>query len=137
MSQAPNNNMPFKAQAAPQNTTPTLPFIGSKISLISRSGVRYEGTLYNIDTKNSSVALSEGTNYYCVTFILVRMFGTEGRREGPQIPALDKVFDYISFKGSDIRDLTVCEPTRPNAAPQQQQQPPQMPPQFDVCITCY
>ncbi len=44
------------------------------------------------------------------------MFGTEGRREGNQIPPIDKVFDVISFKGADIRELTVCE--TPSSTPQ-------------------
>ena len=36
------------------------PYIGSKITLIAKSEVRYEGVLYNINTIKSTVALQNG-----------------------------------------------------------------------------
>ena len=36
------------------------PYIGTKISLISKSEIRYEGILYAIDTKEATVTLASG-----------------------------------------------------------------------------
>ena len=36
------------------------PFIGSKINLISKAEIRYQGTLYQVDTKDATVTLAKG-----------------------------------------------------------------------------
>ena len=35
-------------------------FIGNKITLISKAAVRYEGILFDVNTKDSTVTLSKG-----------------------------------------------------------------------------
>ncbi|XP_033625736.1 protein LSM14 homolog A-like [Asterias rubens] len=80
------------------------PYIGSTISLISQSEIRYEGCLYSIDTVKSTVTLSQ-----------VRSFGTEGREAPRTVVAGDEVYSLIIFKGSDIKELHVCEPPKPQS----------------------
>ncbi|KAI8991656.1 Scd6-like Sm domain-containing protein [Mycotypha africana] len=88
-------------------------YIGSKISLISLSDIRYVGILHSINAQDSTVGLKQ-----------VRSYGTEGRRGKPEEEILpsDNVFDYVVFRGKDIKDLQVFEPPPPPPA-----QPPTLP----------
>ncbi|KAG1472634.1 hypothetical protein G6F56_001421 [Rhizopus delemar] len=86
-------------------------YIGSKISLISLSDIRYVGILHSINAQDSTVGLKQ-----------VRSFGTEGRKGkmDEEISPSENVFDYVVFRGSDIKDLQVFEaPPKPTPPPPQ------------------
>lgn len=104
------------------------PFIGSKISLISNAEIRYEGILYQVDTKESTVTLAKGVIIavhslflllVCGVSVAVRSFGTEDRPSAKLIPPRSEVYEFIIFRGSDIKDLNVSEmPEEPSSPPQ-------------------
>ncbi|XP_059189897.1 protein LSM14 homolog B [Centropristis striata] len=77
------------------------PYIGCKIGLISKAQNRYEGILYTIDKVNSTVVMAK-----------VKCFGTEGRPTDRPTPPKDDIYEYITFRGSDIKDIALCEPPR-------------------------
>lgn len=47
----------------------------------------------------------------------MRSFGTEDRQVDCVVPPRDDLYEYIIFRGSDIEDLTVCEPPKPQQPP--------------------
>lgn len=66
----------------------------------------YVGTLHKIDSENSTVALEQ-----------VVSFGTEGRRPEDEVAPTDIVYDYIVFRGSDVKDLRIEETPKENQPP--------------------
>ncbi|TVY90666.1 Protein sum2 [Lachnellula willkommii] len=73
----------------------------------------YVGTLHEINSENSTVALENVTSY-----------GTEGRKNNPEeeIPLSENVYEYIVFRGSDVKDLRIEERPAPK-----ENKPPQVP----------
>ena len=70
----------------------------------------YVGTLHEISSENSTVALEQVTS-----------FGTEDRNANPGefVPPSDNVYEYIVFRGSDVKDLRIeKEPEKPTPQPQ-------------------
>jgi len=49
----------------------SIPYAGSKISLISKSDIRYVGTLHSINQQDSTVSLEQGNLNRMSTFVLV------------------------------------------------------------------
>lgn len=85
---------------------------GVVVSRIPQLILRYVGTLNEINPEASTIALENVVSH-----------GTEGRRGNPiqEIPPSANVYEYIVFRGSDVKDITVAE-DEPEAPPQ-----PQMP----------
>lgn len=74
-------------------------FIGSKVSLISKNEIRYEGTLYALDIRDATISLAH-----------VRSFGTEDRPTSHPIPMREEEYEFIVFRGSDVKSIDVVEP---------------------------
>jgi protein LSM14 len=79
-----------------------LPFLNSRISLVSRSGFNYEGILYSINTEKSTVALKNGKTF--LPKIKVKILDDNGK----QLPN-SKIYEFIVFKGNDNQKLTVLK----------------------------
>lgn len=63
---------------------------------------RYVGTLVEINSENHTVALEN-----------VMSYGTEGRRTGEEeYPPSSSLYEYILFRGSDVKDLRIEEPPK-------------------------
>ena len=74
-----------------------------RIRIITVSEIRYEGTLYQINKKDKTIALKN-----------VVAFGTEDRRVDQVIPPSQNVYELIIFKASHIKDITVLSQEEEN-----------------------
>ncbi|XP_051176198.1 protein LSM14 homolog B isoform X3 [Leptopilina boulardi] len=73
-----------------------MPELGSKISLISKADIRYEGRLFTVDPQECTIALAN-----------VRSFGTEDRDTQIPVAPQNQIYEYILFRGTDIKDIRV------------------------------
>lgn len=85
-----------------------------RIRIITISEIRYEGTLYQINTKDKTIALKN-----------VVSFGTEDRKTDQVIPPSQAVYELIIFKASHIKDINVLTPEEESKAQVTKKEEPQ------------
>ncbi|KAI1619549.1 G2/M phase checkpoint control protein Sum2 [Exophiala viscosa] len=85
--------------------------IGQRFNLISKSEIRYIGTLHEINPEQSTIALEN-----------VYSFGTEDRKVEKFIPPSQQKYGFIVFRGNDVKDIKIAEDEQPQPSP-----PPNMP----------
>nr|CAD7427493.1 unnamed protein product [Timema monikensis] len=71
-----------------------MPELGSKINIITKADIRYEGRLFTVDPEKCTIALAN-----------VRSYGTEDRETLAPVPPQNQIYDYILFRGRDIKDI--------------------------------
>jgi protein LSM14 len=70
----------------------------SKVRIITKNDIRYEGTLYQINSQEKTIALKD-----------VVSFGTEDRVTEKFIPPSDFIYEIIVFRSCEIKNLIVLK----------------------------
>ncbi|KAK2722522.1 protein LSM14 homolog car-1-like [Artemia franciscana] len=87
-------------------------YIGSKIWLISKAEIRYEGILHSIDPNEARLALA-----------YVQSYGTEDRPAEHVVAPREEIFELILFRASDIKDIRLCEAPKARPPPPERTAP--------------
>ena len=66
-----------------------------------------------LNKQNGHPALSSDIGSKPVSRFAVRPFGTEDRPTDRPVAPRDEIYEYIIFRGSDIKDIRVCHPPKP------------------------
>lgn len=74
----------------------------AKVRIITKSDIRYEGKLYQINATEKTVALKD-----------VKSFGSEDRVKDKFVPPSDVIYEYIVFRSVEIKDLVVLKDETP------------------------
>ncbi|GAV08318.1 hypothetical protein RvY_18031 [Ramazzottius varieornatus] len=69
-------------------------YIGKRISVISRSDLRYEGMLQTVDQSTESATMNK-----------VRCYGTESRPTETRIEPRDELYDFVKFRLPELKDI--------------------------------
>ena len=51
--------------------------------------------------------------HYNISLLSVRSYGTEDRPTDRPVAPRDETYEYIIFRGADIKDIRVCQPPKP------------------------
>lgn len=70
----------------------------SRVRIITKNDIRYEGTLYQINSNEKTIALKEVVSY-----------GTEDRTTEKSIPPSDFIYEIIVFRSCEIKNLIVLK----------------------------
>lgn len=92
---------------------PVCPLLFPSFVVLPLTFHSYVGTLHSINSDDSTVSLEN-----------VRSYGTEGRKGNPdeEVPPSDQIYEYIVFRGTDVKDLRIEEGPAPKET-----KPPAMP----------
>lgn len=88
----------------------------AKVRIVTKSDIRYEGKLYQINATEKTVALKD-----------VKSFGSEDRCKDRFVPPSDVIYEYIVFRSVEIKDLVVLKDEVPDKKEKVEEAPKKAP----------